>query len=102
MYFSTEAANQGQDKTADDDDFYPETFGNLIIAHRHFGEVDMEPNIGIARRNGRIGSQPVHVMQFSQISDSSSLLMKRLRRVRDLSHPNLLRCFYVSESSSKM
>ncbi len=76
----------------------PETIQNLLIANLAFG--DVEPNnIGIKRRQGRFGLQHVHVVQFSQISDSSVLLLKRLR---SLNHPNLLKTFYLVESTSKM
>ncbi|KAI9565923.1 ankyrin repeat protein [Daphnia sinensis] len=78
------------------DDSCPETFGNVLIANGCFAEV--QPVIGIKRRHGRFGTQPVHVMQFPYLTDDTVSLMTRLSC---LNHPNLLQYFYLDENSEK-
>ena len=78
------------------DEFYPITFQNLLIANASFGVVGP-----FEKRNGRFGLQPVHIMEFSQsstdIREESLILMKRLAC---LSHPNVLKYFYVGENAA--
>ena len=81
----------------DTEKFRPETFNNLTVANDYFGELN--PTLGMTRQHGRLGLQHVHVVQFSQLSDSSLQLLKRLR---SLSHPNLLKPLYLAKTSSKM
>ncbi|KAI9565926.1 ankyrin repeat protein [Daphnia sinensis] len=78
------------------DNSRPETFGNVLIANDCFEEVS--PTIGIKRRYGRFGSQPVHVMQFSVYAADSISFMKRLSCLK---HQNLLRYFYLAENAIK-
>lgn len=76
------------------DDSCPETFGNVLIAKDCFGEI--KPYIGIKRRQGRFGTQPVHVMQFPYpTADTESLMIS----LSCLNHPNLLEYFYLDEIS---
>ncbi|KAK4018932.1 hypothetical protein OUZ56_000967 [Daphnia magna] len=78
------------------DDSLPETFGNVLIANDCFKEVPL--TIGIKRRYGRFGSQPVHVMQFSIFTADSISFIKRLSCLK---HRNLLRYFYLAENPDK-
>ncbi|KZS03583.1 putative Ankyrin repeat domain-containing protein 61 [Daphnia magna] len=77
-------------------DSLPETFGNVLIANDCFKEVPLK--IGIKRRYGRFGSQPVHVMQFSIFTADSISFIKRLSCLK---HRNLLRYFYLAENPDK-
>jgi hypothetical protein len=92
VFFTDNAESEIQKEV--NDQFCPVTFQNLLIANASFGELGP-----FEKRNGRFGLQPVHVMEFSQtstdISEKSLFLMKRLAC---LSHPNLLKYFYVGEN----
>lgn len=78
------------------DNSCPDAFGNVMIANMCFGEV--QPSIGIKRRHARFGSQPAHVMQFPCFTVESESLLKR---ISCLSHPNVLRYFYLAENDVK-
>lgn len=77
--------------------YVPEKIYNLLIANSTFGFLKSCPNI--KRRHGRLGLLHVHVMQFPDVSPTSSFAMKRLRY---LSHTNVLKCYYLTENASKM
>lgn len=79
-----------------DDQDCPEKFGNLLVSNKRLGQV--EPCLGIKRRHGRFGLKYVHVMQFHLKPHE----VTHLRRIRGLSHPNLLQFLYSITHNSSM
>lgn len=81
------------------DESRPETFNDLLISNGRYGEV--ESVVEIKRRHGRLGLQHVHVIQFPKDCADDNITTKT-ERLRYLSHPNCLQCFYLVENLSEM
>ncbi len=80
------------------DESQPEIFNNLLIPNGRFGKVESVTKI--KRRHGRLGLQHVHVIQFQKDCDDTK--MTKWERLRYLSHPNCLQCFYLVDNTSEM
>lgn len=74
----------------------PETVNNLLITNKSFGG-EVKTNLQtIKRYHGRFGMNHVHVVKLQIVADTT--LMKRIRQ---LTHPNLLEFFYLTENCSQ-
>ena len=94
----TYSESTGRNETEQEiDESRPEIFNDLLVANGSFGEVQSVTKI--KRRHGRLGLQHVHIIQFQKDCDDAATKSDRLRY---LSHPNCLQCFYLVENSSEM
>lgn len=74
----------------------PEAINNMLIANENFGEV--KPILSsIKRRHGRFGVNHVHVVELQKLDDTAALM----KRIRQLTHQNLLQFFYIAENCSQ-